>query len=295
VAIAEYIAGSEEAFVARMNERAQELGATHTHFVNPHGLHDPNHYTTARDLATIARAALRQPMVRRFCSLREKQIPWAGHPWPRTLRNLNQLLERYPEADGVKTGSTRQAGPCLVFSATHHDWQLVGVVLKAPHRWEDSEALLQYGFANFERRGVIHRGETLCTVPVAEGVVNRVTAVADRDVTVIVGRGQPNPPLEFILPERLKAPLSPHAPFGQVVVKGYHCSGQALLTTPQEIQQAWWAALRDRARPYSLAGVPAGLLLCLVLYGTLAKGHRLRWRRFATPRRRVRPRRPRLR
>jgi D-alanyl-D-alanine carboxypeptidase (penicillin-binding protein 5/6) len=80
VAIAEYIAGSEEAFVARMNERAQELGATHTHFVNPHGLHDPNHYTTARDLATIARAALRQPMVRRFCSLREKQIPWAGHP-----------------------------------------------------------------------------------------------------------------------------------------------------------------------------------------------------------------------
>lgn len=286
VALAEHIAGSEETFVERMNRRARELGAHQTHFMNSHGLHDPNHYTTARDLVIMARAALRYPIIRRFCAQKELLIPWANHPWPRTIRNLNQLLWHYPGADGVKTGRTHQAGPCLVFSATREGWQIVGAVLKAPQRWQDSETLLQYGFQNFEPRQVIRRGMYLQDVPVIRGVVKQVKVVADRDVTLIFHRGQPAPGLQVFLPKRLKAPLENHVPLGQVRVRGYHCSGHALLYAAQDLEPVWWAAFVDRI--YGPPGFFLLLITCLV-YGTFTKSHRCRRDRLATPRRRFRP------
>ncbi|MEM4724485.1 MAG: D-alanyl-D-alanine carboxypeptidase family protein [Candidatus Hadarchaeum sp.] len=293
VAIAEHISGSEEAFVRRMNQRAWELGARNTHFVNPHGLHDPNHYTTARDLVTIARAALRQPVIRRFCAQKEFLIPWAGHPWPRTIRNLNQLLWRYPGADGVKTGKTQQAGPCLVFSASREGWQIVGAVLKAPRRWEDSEFLLQYGFQNFEPRRVIRRGMVLQAVPVVRGVVKQAKVVSDRDVTLVFQRGQPDPAFQIFLPRILKAPLEAHTPLGHVWVRGYQCSGYALLCLAHDLKAVWWAALADKARlTLSPTGFPVALLLCWMIYGTFAKSYRQRRSGLATPRRRSRSGRP---
>jgi len=290
VAIAEHIAGSEEAFVSRMNQRAWELGARNTHFVNPHGLHDPNHYTTARDLVTIARAALRQPVIRRFCAQKEFLIPWDRHPWPRTIRNLNQLLWRYPGADGVKTGKTQQAGPCLVFSATRGGWQIVGAVLKAWQRWEDSEALLQYGFQNFELRRVIRQGMFIQSVPVVRGIVKQAKVVSDRDVTLIFQRGQPDPVFQIFLPRTLKAPLEAHIPVGQVQVQGYHCSGHALLFPAHDLKAVWWATFTDKARLTLFPAIfPLALLVCWGIYGTFAKGYRQRRSRLATPRRRFRP------
>jgi serine-type D-Ala-D-Ala carboxypeptidase (penicillin-binding protein 5/6) len=127
-------------FVDLMNARAAEMGLVDTHFMDPHGLDDPNHYTTARDLATITWYACRQPKFMQIVSTHYYE--GYGHE----LYQTNQLLDTYPGADGVKTGLTDNAGACLVFSATRDGHRLIGVVLNAPRLWDDASALLDYGF-----------------------------------------------------------------------------------------------------------------------------------------------------
>jgi serine-type D-Ala-D-Ala carboxypeptidase (penicillin-binding protein 5/6) len=139
-------AGSVPAFAEKMNLRAAELGATSSHFVNPHGLHDPNHYTTAHDLVLIARAAMQQPMFRQIVST-------IYYTW-RTpngevdeLRNHNRLLRHFAGCNGLKTGYTRAAQQVLVSSALRGGHEVVAVVLHTdkPGIWVDSKTLLTYG------------------------------------------------------------------------------------------------------------------------------------------------------
>ncbi|MDB4898013.1 MAG: Serine-type D-Ala-D-Ala carboxypeptidase [Firmicutes bacterium] len=160
VAIAEQIDGSEERFVDRMNAKARAIGATHTHFANSHGLHDPNHYSTAYDLALIARYALQNPAFRRIITMEEFAIPGAGQSPPRTLHNHNQLLGYYPGANGVKNGFTEEAGQTNVASARRGQTELIAVVLGAEQRvWTSSMALLDYGFSHFLATPVVKMGE----------------------------------------------------------------------------------------------------------------------------------------
>jgi serine-type D-Ala-D-Ala carboxypeptidase (penicillin-binding protein 5/6) len=139
-------AGSVPAFAEKMNLRAAELGATSSHFVNPHGLHDPNHYTTAHDLVLIARAAMQQPLFRQIVST-------IYYTW-RTpngevdqLRNHNRLLRHFAGCNGLKTGYTRAAQQVLVSSALRGGHEVVAVVLHTdkPGIWVDSKTLLTYG------------------------------------------------------------------------------------------------------------------------------------------------------
>jgi D-alanyl-D-alanine carboxypeptidase (penicillin-binding protein 5/6) len=188
VAIAEGVAGTEQAFVEMMNREARKVGAKDSHFVNPHGLHDPNHYTTAYDLAVIARAAMKHPEFNEIISTRETTIHGNARVGAvRTLRNRNRLLFRWAECDGVKTGYTRQAGRCLIASATrvnpstHRPWRLIGVVMHAPDSWTDARHLLEYGFQKYSPVVVARGGETLAKLDV-QGGSSQVRAVAAREI-----------------------------------------------------------------------------------------------------------------
>jgi serine-type D-Ala-D-Ala carboxypeptidase (penicillin-binding protein 5/6) len=139
-------AGTVDGFVEKMNRRAIELGATSSHFANPHGLHDPNHYTTAHDLALIARAAMAQPFFRQIVST--IYFPWrSAHGALYQIRNHNRLLRHFAGCNGLKTGFTRAAQQVLVSSALVEGHEVISVVLHTdkPGIWEDSKALLTYG------------------------------------------------------------------------------------------------------------------------------------------------------
>lgn len=148
--IAVAVSGSVEAFAVLMNEKAASLGLSDTHFVNPHGLDDADHYTTAYELAIIARAALQNEDFRRICSTTRKTIPLRGTEGVRLLLNHNKLLKSYDGCIGVKTGFTKKTGRCLV-SATERDGvTLIAVTLGAPDDWRDHTAMLDYGFELYE-------------------------------------------------------------------------------------------------------------------------------------------------
>jgi serine-type D-Ala-D-Ala carboxypeptidase (penicillin-binding protein 5/6) len=139
-------AGSIPAFAEKMDLRAAELGATSSHFVNPHGLHDPNHYTTAHDLVLIARAAMQQPLFRQIVST--IYYTWrAPNGQVNELRNHNRLLRHFAGCNGLKTGYTRAAQQVLVSSALRGGHEVISVVLHTdkPGIWVDSKTLLTYG------------------------------------------------------------------------------------------------------------------------------------------------------
>ena len=158
-AIAVLIAGSVDAFVDMMNERAAELGCTNTHFVNPHGYTAEGHYTSARDMAVITREAMKHDMFRKIVSVGEYPM-YAGQDKETIIRNSNMLVTwgskfRYQYATGVKTGTTSAAGQCLVGSATKGDINLISVAFKStvvfPHaKWQDTVRMMEYGFAQYQ-------------------------------------------------------------------------------------------------------------------------------------------------
>jgi len=146
MALARDNAGSVSAFAEKMNLRAAQLGATSSHFVNPHGLHDPNHYTTAHDLVLIGRAAMQQPLFREIVST--VYYTWrAPSGQIDQLRNHNRLLRHFAGCNGLKTGYTRIAQQVLVSSALRGGHEVISVVLHTdkPGIWDDSMALLSYG------------------------------------------------------------------------------------------------------------------------------------------------------
>jgi len=138
-------AGSVSAFAEKMTRRANELGAISTHFTNPHGLHHIEHYTTPRDLAVIARAAMQQPFFRQVVAT--QRHPWVTELEVRELFNHNRLLTRFPGCTGVKTGFTRPAQQVLVSAALREHREVIAVVMHTdrPGIWEDSMQLLTFG------------------------------------------------------------------------------------------------------------------------------------------------------
>ena len=146
-AVAEHVGGSIPKFAALMNAKADQLGATRTHFSNPHGLPDPiNHFTTALDLAKITAAAMGNPEFNKIVSTREYTVNFRNRA-PVRIANTNRLLRTYSSATGVKTGSTQEAGDCLVASARRGNVSLIAVLLNDDERWSDAVKLLDYGFS----------------------------------------------------------------------------------------------------------------------------------------------------
>ena len=165
VAIAEHIAGSEEQFVQLMNRKALALGAQNTNFENTNGLPRKEHYSTAYDLALMARHGLQIPQFASITRQKETKIHFLEPDVFMDLRNTNKLLWNYPYADGVKTGTTTAAGKCLVASATKEGRQLLVVVLNAPDRFGDAKKLLEWGFEKTETVRIVNAGQAIAEFP----------------------------------------------------------------------------------------------------------------------------------
>ncbi|WP_116812766.1 D-alanyl-D-alanine carboxypeptidase family protein [Steroidobacter cummioxidans] len=238
VALAEHVAGSEPVFVDLMNQYAQQLGMTSTHFQNSPGMPSPEHYTTARDIAVLSRALIKEyPDYYKFYS--QRQFTWNKITQP----NRNGLLDRDPSVDGLKTGHTGSAGYCLVSSARRDSMRLVSVVLGSPTvraREDASSALLNYGFNFYQTRPLYANKSPVMTVKVWKGEANEVPLSVVDDVYVTIPRGQ-----EKLLsaaadvPDPLLAPLSPGNAAGQLrITLGDKVIGTYPLHPTTEVPQA---------------------------------------------------------
>ncbi|MCM3469719.1 D-alanyl-D-alanine carboxypeptidase family protein [Brevibacillus borstelensis] len=178
VTVAHHIGGSVPGFVYLMNEKAAMIGMSHTNFTNPHGLDDSNmHYSTAEDMAKLSAYALKNPVFRQIVSTKVKNISWEGEEYDRRLQNKNKLLHLYQGADGVKTGYTKLAKRCLASSATRDGRQLATITLNAPDDWNDSMALMDWGFQQFSNVTVVEKGEIVETALSDRGQGIRLAAL----------------------------------------------------------------------------------------------------------------------
>ncbi len=189
MAVAEGIAGSVENFAALMNLKAKEIGALNTNFRNPHGLRAPSHYTTALDLALIARYGLAKSQFAGLVKQKKTIVKWAEQRRQLGVTNTNRLLWGLEGADGVKTGTTNEAGHCLVASATRDGKQLIAVVLNSGDRWGDCSRLLEYGFRDFSIIKIAGRRQVISRLPVKKGCYSKVRLYPRRDLIAVVKKG----------------------------------------------------------------------------------------------------------
>lgn len=183
-ALAIYCGGTVEGFAALMNDKAHTLGMTNSHFVNPHGLDAPEHYSTAKDLAILATEAMKNPI---FASTVSTKSVTAGN---RRLTNHNKLLWRVDGANGVKTGYTKAAGRILVSGAKRSGRQLIAVTINAPDDWNDHAAMLESGFSAYTQQQLIRKGDVLGTAGVAWGTSEKVSLVASQDFFWAMAEGE---------------------------------------------------------------------------------------------------------
>lgn len=207
VALAEYVSGSEEVFAELMNQYASMLGMTNSHFMNSTGLPDEQHYTTAKDMAILADALIRDaPEMYALHSIKEFTFNKI------TQQNRNKLLWRDPDVDGIKTGHTEAAGFCLVASAKKENMRLISVVMGAESegaRAKATQSLLGYGFRFYETQKLYGADENITSVKIWKGDAEKLVLGLDTDLYVTFPRGQKNQlRTEFNLSEKYIAPVS---------------------------------------------------------------------------------------
>lgn len=222
VALSEYLCGSEEAFVARMNARAQELGMINTNYVNCTGYPQDGQYTTARDVCTLCCEVAKHPLYTTYSSV---WIDKLTHPGGRVtdLTNTNRLVRFYQGCDGFKTGSTDAAKYCLAATAEKNGMRLVAIVLGTPvsqTRFDECRAMLDYGFANYQRVTVARKGDLLGeSLPVRGGAADTVDLALGSGLSMLLKNGQQSGlKLELSLPERVEAPIQRGDVLGMVNV-----------------------------------------------------------------------------
>jgi D-alanyl-D-alanine carboxypeptidase (penicillin-binding protein 5/6) len=217
VAVAEHIAGSEEAFVDMMNKRGQELGMTGTNFVNASGLPDPNHYSTARDIALMSRALLRHQKVHEWFTT------WIDYvrDGKNILVNTNRLIKSYEGVDGLKTGFTEEAAYCLAATAKKGSLRLISVVLKVADsttRFKEASALLDFGFRYFAGVELAREGQVIDTVEVTRGAIDNVDVVCEDSLVAVVPRGEEDKvKRELVLPKKIDAPVAKGQRIGEML------------------------------------------------------------------------------
>ena len=246
VALAEFVAGSEEAFVALMNAHAQRLGMRKTHFTNSTGLPDPELYTTALDMAILASALIREfPEYYAWYSERE----YTYNNIRQSNRNL--LLFRDDSVDGLKTGHTSSAGYCLVASAQRNQMRLISVIMGTNSeraRAQESEKLLNYGFRFFETHRLYGAGDELSHTRIWKGETERVALGLGEELFVTVPRGQYGDlQATMRLDKTISAPVAQHQALGVVEVRlGDEVLAERPLLALQQVEQGGvWQQLKD--------------------------------------------------
>jgi len=246
VALAEHVAGSEEVFAQMMNAEAQRLGLDNTSYENATGLPAPEHYTSARDIAILARALIQEfPEYYRWYS--QQEFTYNGI----TQQNRNLLLYRDQSVDGLKTGHTEAAGYCLATSALRDGMRLISVVMGTESenaRATASQALLNYGFRFFETFKLYSAGEVISSTPVWKGELEEMRLGIAGDVFVTVPRGsQGSLSAEVLVPSKPIAPFEQGQQFGTLEIS---YDGEPRLQRPlvvlDEVPQAgWWGRTTD--------------------------------------------------
>lgn len=234
IALAEHIAGSEETFASMMNTQAQRLGMKNTHFVNATGLPDPNHYTTARDLALLSRALVHDFPVS-YKLYAEKEFYFNNIRQP----NRNLLLYRDSTVDGIKTGHTSSAGFCLVASAVRDGMRLISVVTGTDSdnaRAEESRKLLTYGFRFYESRKIFDANAKVTTARVWKGELTDMPVGVTQPLSITMSRGeQVSVKVNHVLNEKIVAPVKKGQVLGAVkIMDGNKLVAQAPLVALQD-------------------------------------------------------------
>ena len=210
MALACHTAGDMGTFVGWMNARAAELGMENTHFANPSGLNAEDHYSSAYDMALLARACLENELVAEICAARSAAVG------TRTFYNHNKLLTRYPGCIGMKTGYTEKAGRTLVSAARREGQTLICVTLNDPNDWDDHTRLLDFGFSAYPARALCEAGESFGSVPISGSLVPSTAVLAKETVSYPLG-AEETVTMETELPPALTAPVSAGQPVGRVV------------------------------------------------------------------------------
>jgi len=251
VALAEFVAGSEDSFADAMNKHAEEIGLTGSHFMNSTGLPDENHYMTAKDIATLATLLIRQyPEYYKWYS--QKEFTFNDI----TQHNRNKLLWRDPSVDGLKTGHTDSAGYCLVTSAKKEGMRLITVVLGTGSenaRADASQALLNYGFRFFETHKLYDAGTQLTTSRIWKGSSENIALGLDHDLFVTIPRGQYNSlDASMNIDQRIMAPVTTGQALGTVQVKlGEQVVADQPLVSLQTIDEgSFWQRIMDEGLLY---------------------------------------------
>ena len=182
VALALTVGGSIENFAAMMNDKAAALGCRNTNFVNPHGLPDDNHYTSARDLAVISAAAMNNPLVKEIVSTKKINISNEGCGYDRVIVNKNKILSSFEGANGVKTGYTEKAGRCFVGAAERNGMQLIAVVLNCGPMFEESMSLMDEMFEKYEMKNLAEGVTIPKCVAVKKGRSGSVKVACEREM-----------------------------------------------------------------------------------------------------------------
>ena len=238
IALAEHVAGSEDAFAALMNAYAAKIGMKNSHFVNPHGLPADGHYSTAHDLALLGRALARDfPEAYSYNKIKEFTVG------PITQRNRNVLLWRDPTVDGIKTGHTSAAGYCLMASAKRGDQRLIAVVMgdtSENQRAVDAQALLNWGFRFYESHKLYEAGKPVATQKIWKGKADEVQLGVARPLLVGMPRGkysQLKPTMD--VPKTLVAPIKKGQKIGTVkIALGKQVIASAPLVALDDVEEA---------------------------------------------------------
>lgn len=253
VAMAEKIAGSEEAFVQMMNERAEQLGMKNTHFVNPNGLPAAEHYTSAADIAIMSRELMKHQEITQYTSAYQDYLRKDTNK-PFWLVNTNKLVRFYTGADGLKTGYTSDAKFCLSATAKRGDLRVIAVVLGEPNtktRNAEVSALFDYAFAQFKSFALIKDGDKIGTIQVEKGDQREIEIVADHQYSILLKKGDTTDDIRYELQydENLKAPIAAGQPVGKIIVyKGDAMMKEYDIESPLEIAEAsWWTLLKRTA------------------------------------------------
>jgi len=229
VDIAEHVGGNLPNFVEMMNQRAREIGANQTHFVNSSGLTESGHVTTAHDLALIARVAYQNPTFAEYVRTKSQTVSRSTPNTPVLMRNENKLLFRDTTVDGIKTGYTVAAQNCLVASVTKDGRQFIGVILKSPGHeiWTDMQSMFEFGFTQF--KGTIFKpsGSIISTMMVNNEAVN---LTIDRPIYMTQKNNDQSSPLNLRVIPTSSSPLS-SVTEGQVVANVEVSDGDILLNT----------------------------------------------------------------
>ncbi|KIQ94389.1 D-alanyl-D-alanine carboxypeptidase dacC precursor [Anoxybacillus thermarum] len=223
VALAERIAGSEEAFVHMMNEKARQLGLKHTAFENTTGLPAKNHYSTAYDMAVMAKELLKYDLITKYTGVYEDYLRENTNKkfW---LVNTNRLVKFYPGVDGLKTGYTSEAKYCLTATAKKGNMRVIAVVFGAPTpkaRNAQITKMLDYAFSHYETKPLYKKGETIAMLPVSKGKKKAVAAVTSEPISVLLKKGEKSEAVKttWKLNKKVKAPVKKGDVLGTLIVK----------------------------------------------------------------------------